>query len=221
MHFDNWLFFLLVAVAILFRWLASAANKGSKSSDDDEPRSTSTPRTNEPIHRAPAGSEEERIRKFLEALGQPQGSQPPRRVTPREQTPMETRKRVVLPHVPPFGSPLPPLTTRPPELPKKIQLPGQFTTPPYEQKTFKPTVTEAPVFEVQQGTSVAEPPPPMITTPAAAYAAVTEPKATPSRDKVDVIALLKSPSGLRNAIILREIFGPPRSLQPVDLVGSA
>jgi hypothetical protein len=29
-----------------------------------------------------------------------------------------------------------------------------------------------------------------------------------------------SAQGLRDAIILREIFGPPRSLQPPDLVGS-
>src|SRR6266581_7838771 len=32
-------------------------------------------------------------------------------------------------------------------------------------------------------------------------------------------ALLRSPLALRNAIILREIFGPPRSLQLLDLVG--
>jgi hypothetical protein len=33
-------------------------------------------------------------------------------------------------------------------------------------------------------------------------------------------AKLASPQGLRDAIILREIFGPPRSLQPPDLVSS-
>src|ERR1700737_4985001 len=101
MHLDNWLFFLLVAVVILFRWLARAANKASKG-PDDAPRSTSTPRQpNERIHRAPPDSEEERIRKFLEALGQPPGSPPPRRVTPRAQTPTpsETGRRAVLPHV--------------------------------------------------------------------------------------------------------------------------
>jgi hypothetical protein len=32
--------------------------------------------------------------------------------------------------------------------------------------------------------------------------------------------MLRSTSGLRDAIILREIFGPPRSMQPLDLVGS-
>jgi len=31
-------------------------------------------------------------------------------------------------------------------------------------------------------------------------------------------ARLRSPDGLRDAIVLREIFGPPRSLQPFDIV---
>src|SRR5882762_3595066 len=124
MHLDNWLFILLVAVVMLFRWLASAASKANKG-PDDAPRSTSTPReSNETFHRPPPDSEEERIRKFLEALGQPPGSQPPRRVTP---TLPETRKRTVLPRVPPpLSWPPPPLTTRPLDLPNKIQLSGQF-----------------------------------------------------------------------------------------------
>jgi hypothetical protein len=37
----------------------------------------------------------------------------------------------------------------------------------------------------------------------------------------DIAKLLRSSTGQRNAIILREVFGPPRSLQPLDLVGSA
>jgi hypothetical protein len=35
---------------------------------------------------------------------------------------------------------------------------------------------------------------------------------------LQVIELLKSPGGLRDAIVLREIFGPPRSFQPFDLI---
>jgi hypothetical protein len=41
-----------------------------------------------------------------------------------------------------------------------------------------------------------------------------------SKSKVELATLLRSTSGLRDAIILREIFGPPRSLQPLDLVGT-
>jgi hypothetical protein len=52
--------------------------------------------------------------------------------------------------------------------------------------------------------------------------------ATPADSKMktgyagaDIAKLLRSSTGQRNAIILREVFGPPRSLQPLDLVGSA
>ena len=108
-HFDNWLFILLIAVAMLFRWLASLASKASKGSDETDERSTSTPPTPGPartVPRAPVESDEQRIRKFLEALGQPAGSQPPPLVAHRP----TYQKPVMLPHVGPFGSPLPPLT---------------------------------------------------------------------------------------------------------------
>ena len=38
---------------------------------------------------------------------------------------------------------------------------------------------------------------------------------------LNITTLLSSPSGLRDAIVLREIFGPPRSLQPLHLIGDA
>src|SRR6266436_5798040 len=104
-HFENLLFLLFVAGAFLFQLLTRAASKTSKNADESQRRSTSRPQTPPPVPRAPAESDEERIRKFLEALGQPAGSKPPR---PVAQTTTVAR------HVPPFPSPLPPLTTRPP-----------------------------------------------------------------------------------------------------------
>ena len=136
-HLDNLLFLLLVAVALLFQLLAKAAGKAGK--DTTRRRSTPAPPTPPAVPRAPAGSEEERIRKFLEALGQPTTSRPPPPVSPRP----TYQKPVVLPHVPPFGAPLPPLRTRPPEsepdwrLPREIRLPGQIT-PTREKTTFTP-----------------------------------------------------------------------------------
>jgi len=58
-------------------------------------------------------------------------------------------------------------------------------------------------------------------TPAEAYAIASQPKSDSGQTEISIAVLLHSPSGLRNAIILREIFGPPRSLQPLELVGSA
>src|SRR6187399_2919707 len=103
MHFDNVFFLLLLGVAALFKWLTQRAQESKSKHDkaNDEETSQSN-QTNPP---APAGSEEERIRRFLEALGQPTSSPPPRKITPR---PTASPKPARLP------SPLPPLTTRPP-----------------------------------------------------------------------------------------------------------
>ena len=78
-HFDNFLFLLLVVVAVLFQFLAKVAGKKNK----DQTKRTSTPRTPAPSQRAPTGSDEDRIRKLMEALGQPPTARPPPPVVPR------------------------------------------------------------------------------------------------------------------------------------------
>ena len=192
-HLDNLLFLLFVAIAIFFQILTRAATKGRRRPGDTSRRSTSPSQVSRPIPREPDQSDEERVRKFLEALGQPTTSKPPAPVAPRP----TYQRPTVLPHVsPPLRSPLPPLTARPPDLPG-----------------------ETPAFEVQQG-----PPPlesvPMIKSAAEAYAIAMQPISKSVETKIDLATLLRSTSGLRDAIILREIFGPPRSLQPLDLVGT-
>src|SRR5919204_2761456 len=78
-HIDNLLFLLLLAVAALFQFLAKAASKTRK----DQTKRLSTTPPPRPIPRAPAESDEDRIRKLLEALGQPPTSRPPPLVIPR------------------------------------------------------------------------------------------------------------------------------------------
>jgi len=212
-HFENLLFLLFVTGAFLFQLLARAASKTSKNADESQRRSTSKPQTPPPIPRGPAETDEERIRKFFEALGQPTTSKPPPPVMPRP----TYQKPIVLPHVGPFASPLPPLTTRPPDLPRKIGLPGQ-PTPTHKAKTSTSKIAEPSSFEAYEG------PPseslPTIKEPVEAYAIATGPVLPPGQSKTDIAVMLTSTSVLRNAIILREVFGPPRSLQPLDLVGS-
>ncbi len=211
LHLDNLLFLLFVALAIFFQILTRAATKGRRRPGDTRRRSTSPSQMSRPLAREPDETDEERIRKFLEALGQPTTSKPPAPVAPRP----TYQRPAVLPHVPPpLRLPLPPLTTRPPDLPREIRLPGQIT-PTREATTFQPKVAESPVFEVQQGR------PPLEPISEAEVKMAFQPLASQSSTKTyDIATLLRSTSGLRNAIILREIFGPPRSLQPVDLVGS-
>jgi hypothetical protein len=215
LHLDNLLFLLFVALAIFFQILTRAATKSRKRPGDTTRRTTSPSQMSRPISDDADETDEQRIRKFLEALGQPTTSKPPAPVAPRP----TYQEPVVLPRVPrQLGSPLPPLTTRPPDLPREIKLPGQIT-PTREARTFQPRVAEAPAFEIQQGPPLPEPLP-VIKTAAEAYAIATQPIPKSAEAKIDVATLLRSTSGLRNAIILREIFGPPRSLQPLELVGS-
>jgi hypothetical protein len=214
-HLDNLLFLLFVAIAIFFQILTRAATKSRRRPGDTTRRSTSPSQMSRPLSSDADETDEQRIRKFLEALGQPTTSKPPPPVTRRP----SYQKPIVVPRVPPItASGLPPLTTRPPDLPREIRLPGQITRT-REAKTFRPKVAESPVFEVQQGPSPLEPLP-VIKTPAEAYATATQPIPKSAEAKIDIATMLRSASGLRDAIILREIFGPPRSLQPLDLVGN-
>ena len=215
-HLDNLLFLLLLGVAGLLRLLASKA--GSKNEKSDEPTQTSTP-----IPRADPQSDEQRIRKFLEALGQPTTSQPPPPITPREtarpltefrrkqieQATRTARRRAIL-------NPVPPLTTVPPDVPARVTMPRVLEPRPREPKAFKPIAE--PKFEIQQRQPVVEKVP---ATPAEAYAISASSETKITEGKTEVAKLLSSPASLRNAIILREIFGPPRGLQPLDFLASA
>jgi hypothetical protein len=233
-HFENLLFLLFIAVALLFQLLARAASKARKDSDETKRGSTSTP---PPLPRAPVETDAERVRKFLEALGQPPRSQPPppvihrmeippRPVGPiqpppgmgrpfsiprRPLSPEEQRKRAVILHEETVG--------QPGEWLRKITYPGQIPQPPGERKVFGPKLAEPATFEVHEGMIPGEQPV-TIEKPAEVYATATQAIVEPSTIETNIAALLRSTPGLRNAIILREIFGPPRSLQPLELVGT-
>jgi hypothetical protein len=177
---------LLVAAAGLLRWLLQ--KKGDATKQDSE-RPTAPPA---PISRAEPQTEEERIRRFLEALGQPAGTRPPPKVTPR---------RAAQPRV--FPS-LPPLTSTPPPLPSTPPPAARATAPPpIKERIFKPATVQELGFEVRDiGAQISS------DLPMESRRATVE--------QPGFLARLASREGLRSAIILREIFGPPRSLQPPD-----
>ena len=200
MHFDNVFFLLLLGVAALFKWLTQRAQTSEKERDkanDEEPSQSN--QANPP---APPGSEEERIRRFLEALGQPTSSPPPRKITPR---PTASPKPAGLP------SPLPPLITQPPAveptppvaamLPPPLPIPAPTRVPPMPMDTS--------VFEVRRAQPSSSSRDSVVAFPSANVpASLRTPLTTPS-----ALPLFRSHDGLRQAVILREIFGPPRSLQ--------
>src|SRR5438874_8368443 len=199
MHFENLLFILLIAMAALLRLLATKAGEAKKR-QKTEGESTITPKIGEPIKRVRVESDQERIRKFLEALGQPTTAKPPPPIVPRTGIP----PRPVAPVQPP---PIPTARNVLTRRKKQVVEPTKFPAP-------------APIFEHHKA-----PPAPglpaAIKSPVEPYMVDTESEIKVTRLGTDIATLLRSPRGLRSAIILREIFGPPRSLQPLDLVGSA
>jgi hypothetical protein len=208
-NFDNFLFLLLVVVAVLFQLLAKMA--GKKSKDQTKQTSTPIPGTPEPSQRAPTQSDEDRIRKLLEALGQPPTSRPPPPVAPRTNIP----PRPLAPVQPPM-SPFSQLRREKPRkregTPKEIPPPRLVTG---GDEIAPPAITGAPAFEVHEA-PLPIAPAPIFKAPAEPYAAVTRAIAKTEERKVDIAALLASASGLRDAIILREILGPPRGLRVID-----
>jgi hypothetical protein len=213
---DNLLFLLLVAVAALFQLLSKTISKADKSGSN-ETSSSPRPQTPRPIQRAPRESDADRIRKFLEALGQPPSSTPPPPVLPRSDIP----PRPVAPVQPP---PVIPGAWRlPRERQKKADVSQRESTPREQSSGSKQIIPPpvparvAPAFEVHETLPVELQQLPIITPSAEAYAA---PKALGVANvadfKTDIATLLASKSSLREVILLREILGTPRGLQPME-----
>jgi hypothetical protein len=206
-HLDNLLFLLLVAVAVLFQFLAKIAAKTGK--DQTKRTATPIPKTPTPMRRAPTESDEDRIRKLLEALGQPPTSRPPPPVVPRTDIP----PRPVAPVQPPIS----PFSQVRREKSRKREATPKEIPPPRTVREREKMVQ--PAFEVQGG-QLPIAPPPIFKAPAETYAGVTPTIAKAEGPRADVATLLASTSGLRGAIILREILGPPRGLRTVEFIGT-
>ena len=207
---DNLLFLLLIAAAALFQLLSKAVRKAGKS-DSNETSSSPRPQTPRPTQRAPRQSDADRIRKFLEALGQPPSSTPPPRVAPRTDIPPRRLAPVQPPPVMPRAWRLPREQREKPEITQKESpSPEQ---PSRVEKIVVPTVpaAAAPAFEVHEIQQQ-----PIVKTPVEVYAAATRPIINRPDLKTNIASLLASKSGLREAIILREVFGPPLGLRESD-----
>jgi hypothetical protein len=206
-HLDNLLFLLLVAVAVLFQFLAKTAAKAKR--DQTKRPSTPIPRTPTPMRHAPTSSDEDRIRKLMEALGQPPTSRPPPPVVPRADIP----PRPLAPVQPPTVYPPPPWKLTREERRKRLVILRENLQPRSKEgaeKISERKMTDEPAFEINEGPlSVATP---IIKEPVEAYAATRTIGKTEAA-KIDIATLLASTSGLRDAVILREILGPPRGLR--------
>jgi hypothetical protein len=184
---DTFVFLVLVLIAGFFRWITKQADaaKGTGESAPPVPRKNISPREE---------TDAERVRRFLEALGQPTSSTPPPRIEKHAKRASE--RRVVVPKERrTILAPLPPLTTVPAPLPEEVLV---SVSPPARESTAMHTGV-SPVIE---------------TTTVPALVPIAFPETVhESPVQAEVASLLSSGRGLRDAIILREVFGPPRSLR--------
>jgi hypothetical protein len=216
---DNLIFLLLIAVAALFQLLSKAVSKAGKS-DPNETSSSPKPQTPQPIQRTSRESDADRIRKFLEALGQPPSSTllPP--VLPRTDIP----PRPLAPVQPPPVI-MPRAWRLPVERQQKPDVTQKQSQPPEQPSRFQQTVPPPPAtasFEVHETLPAYLQQPPVITMPVETYAAPKPFELAKGADyKLDVATLLASKSTLRKAILLREILGTPRGLQPLDVTSNS
>ena len=227
---ENIFFLALLAVVGLLRWLSQMAEQ--KRNKEAE-RAAQDPAPNAPIPRAPVDSEEERIRKFMEALGVPTTTARPE-VPPRETPPQAPPRKPPLMPVDPFPKPRPIFPRVP--APTQESAPGRLPPLIPPTPTPVPTITgvEPPPLPTRETTMLAEP----AGRKAGVRGAVSERDAyqldqesgyqdRTSEDaaqlakgqaapSLSLAARLATQQGLRDAIVLREIFGPPRSMQPLE-----
>jgi hypothetical protein len=230
---EQLLFLALLGVIGLLRWFSQMAEE--RRNREAEKR-TAAPPPNAPVPRAPAVTEEERIRRFMEALGVPTDAPIPK-VPPKLEAPKPTRpaappKRAGMP-IDPFprpggGVPTPPVVVAPP--------PPRSAAPAAPPPLVPPPPSAAPPLPTRETTVFAEPPRPRPARRAegaefevrdiadGAYE-VAEPVGSGGSREADraaapltgIAARLATRQGLRDAVVLREIFGPPRSMQPLNL----
>jgi hypothetical protein len=218
MHWDQNIIFIIIAAIIGISRLVSRISEESKKQSQrrrQPPQSPPPPpQMPQSIQRTRPKTDEERVREFLEALGQPAGAAPPPKVQPRT-------------HSGPLAPVQPPASMRP------------FRKP--EFRTWQEQAKE--IVVLQQPTKIAPSETKRVVVPPVVPADANEPGAWMVREEAQtgaatkpVIArtddqpsvrasasaiwkqTLRSPDGVRTAIVLREIFGPPRGVQSSNFV---
>lgn len=196
----QFIFYIIFAIIGVVNWLM----KQSKENVPTRKRDASTPMRRE--------TEEERMKRFLEALGVPADQRPPPKVQPRP-APSQPPQ---LPKIEPRGSVVstwpPKLATQkkrkapaPPPIPERPARPEplpELTTA--SERVRNPDLITPEVRDFETAASRVS------AIPGEKLARLDEPEA--AREEHALATLLRSRNQLRNAILLREILGPPRGL---------
>ena len=210
MHFDQNIIFVIVAAIIgISRLVARIAENAreQKRRRNQEEQAQGQPQQSPPpvpIFSRPK-TDEQRVREFLEALGQPVGTTPPPKIQPRTDIPL----RPVAPiPPPPLSRPFSPVLLRP--IADKAR------------KIFTPTVrpaSEVATEAAQPGSWLGEEE--KVESAAAKFEAAT-------RTTSDMVSselsgknwkeALGSRESIRAAVILREVLGAPRALRELEAI---
>ena len=217
MHFDQNIIFIIIAAIIGISRLIARISEESKKRQQKrppQPPGAAGPRPEymQPVQRTQPKTDADRIREFLEALGQPAGTAPPPKVQPRTQIPSR-----------PLAPVQPPASTRPFGIPefrtwkeqvKEVVAQGPSRLPPAKRVVVPSVPPVVPAEANEPGAWIAQ---------EEAQVSVPEKKEVSSRVSAPLTQppsletqwkqILRSPDSLRTAVILREIFGPPRGLQ--------
>src|SRR5437762_2209168 len=211
MHWDQNIIFIIIAAIIGISRLVSRISEESKKRQPTQ-RPPPQPQMPQPIQRTRPKTDEERVREFLEALGQPAGAAPPPKIQPRRQIPPRPLAPVQPPaSMRPFGKPE---VRTWKEQAKEIVVLQQPTkiAPPQIKPVIVPAEAKEPGAWIAQEEAQ---------TGAATKLAIARADDQPSvRASADAVwkRTLRSPDELRTAIVLREIFGPPRGVQSSNFV---
>jgi hypothetical protein len=220
MHWDQNIIFIIIAAIVAISRLVSRISEESKKQSQRRrqppQRPPPQPEISQPMQRARPKTDEERVREFLEALGQAPGSTPPPKVQPRIKIPLRPLAPVQPPaSMRPFGKPeFRTWRERAKEI-VVLQQPTKITPPEIRRVVVPPIVAAA--GENEPDAWIA---PEQAQTGTATKIAVARTADQPSRASADTIwkQALRSPNAARTAIILREILGPPRGVQSSNFV---
>jgi hypothetical protein len=220
--------FWVIAVLVfgLIKHLADSAS-GAKN-----PPASGPPRKAQGAEPREAMSEEERARKFLEALGLPQG--PIKTVVEKPNVLRPTMEKAQRSMGERSGSPMVPSPYAPQPQKKTVGSGGGWAPPlPPQRRGPAPALPSPAAQTMIERVHFAElktPDVPSFQTASSEVSAIPFElarsvvgelyKAPDSAISTELRRLLSTPTALRSAILLREILGPPRSLQTAYWTGS-
>ena len=235
---DGYLIWIAAAAYGVVAWYNERKQKKALAEEEARKRAEGSAPGNTPLR--PSGgvesSEEERMRKFLEALGVPSGPQsPPLRPSPApaplKPAPTIAPKPAPKPASPtlaprPVAMPIPrPVVTRPAQVPARMAPPPRPKQPiqePVSLESVDPGRLEEPASSVEQVSTdfarmheqrMAVDTLPSIRMAAAGAAGTTsvDPRLV-SAQGLALRNLLRTPESIRAAVIVSEVLGPPKGL---------